>query len=466
MGNKYEYTGVSTSSSPSGKNKNTRRGPVEQARCILHTVYERVKGYAVFTILTVVGLFHFLYGMILLPVKVLSPTIFRHACSFVLSYSVPGFLCVPFSWCGTKLVINGLQFFEARRDENALFLANHNARIDWIIGLFMGSVVNQRVSFVTEAFIMILPIIGWFRYLVEDMFVFRSFKQDKDRMEKNIQAFHDSKCTRWVFLCPEGAIVDFSHADKQYVKDCNKFCQSMGLEPFEMVLTPRYKGLQCFNKIVTNGVDCDATDLSVTMTYTQNGEKLSKPLKDANRVIPDLWVILKGNLTCHVNVRELVLSNDPEVMKHQIMRDYAFKDRLLKHFWVHGEYPQEADAGLPESASSPYEEVPVPHTLQNASLFGQFALWGSVLGYFGVLYWAYYILVSFYIIIMVSHITGEILANGQSRESIPFEGLTKALLFRMIGREGAAKPESKPARVELNAVEPEPESQIPSRNVV
>eukprot|EP00510_Aplanochytrium_minuta_P006813 CAMPEP_0184032112 /NCGR_PEP_ID=MMETSP0955-20130417/2768_1 /TAXON_ID=627963 /ORGANISM="Aplanochytrium sp, Strain PBS07" /LENGTH=365 /DNA_ID=CAMNT_0026318059 /DNA_START=445 /DNA_END=1542 /DNA_ORIENTATION=- len=325
----------------------------------------------------------------------------------------------------------------SRKKSNALFLANHNARIDWMFGLYMGSLFDQRVSFVTEAFIMILPIVGWFRYIAEDMFVFRSFKQDKDRMEKNIQSFHDSKCTRWVFLCPEGAIVDFSAADKQYVKDCNKFCQSMGLEPFEMVLTPRYKGLQCFNKIVTDGRDAPATDISATMTYTQRGQKLSKPLKHDERIIPDLWVILQGGLECHVNIRLLTLSNDPEVMKHQVMRDYAYKDKLLKHFWENGEYPQEADAGSPENPSSPYVQVNAPWVMQNISLFSQFAFWCGVLAYFGKLHWTYNIFVTFYITIAVSHITGEVLASGQSRESIPFEGLTKAILFRMIGREGA-----------------------------
>uniref|UniRef100_A0A6U4LPK4 Phospholipid/glycerol acyltransferase domain-containing protein n=1 Tax=Phaeomonas parva TaxID=124430 RepID=A0A6U4LPK4_9STRA len=429
-------------------------------------IWRRFWVYSGLTVMTIVALINFLMLLAILPVKYLvSETFYRRFTSILLHFSVPGFLCVPFSWCGCRVRCQGLGYLREYAEKNAVILSNHSARIDWVIGLFIGTCYYSRVGFVTEAFVLLLPIVGWFRMLCEDMFVFRSFKRDKIRLEENINGFHASNVKRWVFLSPEGMICDFSDFDKKYIRDCRDFCKSRGLSPFEMCLTPRYKGITCFNKIVSNGVDEPAQNISVTMTYTQDGERLVKPLSDDTRVIPDLWTILSGGLDVDVHLHMLELSNDPEVMKDQLMNDYAMKDKLLKHFWEKGRYPAEHPvlkkapkgwavyhdqaAGEPDAGHGPYQTVPVPHWRMNLSVIAQMLLMVAAFRLSGLSVMLSTVVFLIWSAIATSHILGQLLANGQSRESLPFEGCTKALMFRMNGREGAkAEPEALPLGTE------------------
>eukprot|EP00968_Pinguiococcus_pyrenoidosus_P001336 scaffold58_cov256-Pinguiococcus_pyrenoidosus.AAC.31 len=218
-----------------------------------------------------------------------------------------------------------------------------------------------------------------------------------------------------------------------------------------MCLTPRYKGVTCFNKIVTNGFDRPAENISVTMTYSQNGERLVKPLSDDSRVIPDLWTVLQGGLVVDVHLHMLRLSNNPEVMKDQLMGDYADKDALLKHFYDHGTYPAEHpvletapkgwkvyhdDTVAAPQDGSVWQTVPVPHARMNASVLVQLAFVIGIFIYSGSAFALYTGVFVIWSVIATSHIVGQVLTGGQSRESLPFEGCTKAIMFRMNGREG------------------------------
>lgn len=143
-----------------------------------------------------------------------------------------------------------------------------------------------RVGFVCEALIQFMPLIGWYRKLVaNDIFVWRSFKQDSSTIKQNIQDFHQARERRMLFLSPEGVVVDFGKNDMEYIIACRKFCQEnrytvhffffisytfnqkfldqslihffpeSGLssyEPFDYVLTPRYKVLMKYeNRVET-----------------------------------------------------------------------------------------------------------------------------------------------------------------------------------------------------------------------
>lgn len=376
------------------------------------------------TVMTSVALLSLCAVLPLLPIKAVHPTSFRRLTTLLLALTVPGFLCVPFSWCGTRLSGNGMQLLDRHRDRDLLVLSNHGARIDWVVGLFFGVLHGQRVGFITEAFILILPVVGWFRYLMEDMFVFRSFKRDSARLERNIFNFQGSNAPRWIFLCPEGMIVDFSAHDMAYVKDCRRFCQDQGFKPFEYLLTPRYKGMQCFNKISRKQ---PAEHITVTMAYTLNGETLTRPLLAKDRVVPDLTLMLKGGLDVHVDVEYISLSQDGPQLKKELMQDYERKDGLLRAFHKRGRFPN-----APEG---PPEYIKTPHLMLNASLAGQMIFTLAAARAAGALDALGAVFTVLLVAISASMALGQLLAQGQTRESVPFEGLLKALLFRYEGRE-------------------------------
>ena len=426
--------------------------------------FKRIWVYTGLTCMTIVALINFLMLLALTPVKYfVSAGLYRHLTTILLDFAVPGFLCVPFSWAGCKVRCNGLGYMRDRAQENMLVLSNHSARVDWVIGLFIGTYYYTRVGFVTEAFVLLLPIVGWFRMLCEDMFVFRSFKKDKERLEENIDAFHSSGVKRWVFLSPEGMIADFSDFDRKYVEDCRSFCESRGMKPFDMCLTPRYKGITVFNKLVTKGEEKPAVDLSVTMTYVQDGERLVKPLSDDTRIIPDLWNILKGGLRVDVSCHLLELSNEPTTMRDQLMQEYADKDALLKHFYEQGRYPRDhpsvspaphgwavyhdENVPVPADEADAFQTVPVQHLRMNVSMLSQLGLLAYLFLSSGYRVTLAVLVAAIWGLIASSHIFGQLLANGQSRESLPFEGCTKAIYFRMSGREGADGQEAEPATV-------------------
>jgi len=87
-----------------------------------------------------------------------------------------------------------------------------------------------------------MPLIGWYRKIVaQDIFVWRSFKQDAPTIKRNIEDFHNADEHRMIFLSPEGVVVDFGSKDMEYIEACRTFCLDQSYKPFDYVLTPRYK---------------------------------------------------------------------------------------------------------------------------------------------------------------------------------------------------------------------------------
>jgi hypothetical protein len=377
--------------------------------------------------------------------------VYKKAMSFILMLSEPGFVCVPFSWAGCRVKCNSKEFFHVRMGKNSLFLSNHPGRIDWFVGMFVATKFGERVGFVMEYFIMLMPIFGWFRYLVEDMFVLRSFKQDKTRLDRNINGFLEAGVRRWMFFSPEGMIIDFSNWDKEYLRECENFCRTVGLAPFEMCLTPRYKGMTCFARHQTNGLDEPAEDvMSVTMSYVQDGELLTKSLKDDTRVIPDLWHIMKGGLEVDVHLHALCMSNDPAIMKEQLMKDQAEKDLLLKHFAENGCFPSAHPTKFPPPAGWELGQKPgasaetalgsellePDHIRMNASLFGQLFVLFNIARVTGNLDALGHLVVFLWVAVALAQSLGEFF-QGSSRDSVPFEGLVKSLVNQFVKREAS-----------------------------
>jgi hypothetical protein len=414
-----------------------------------------MKVYTYMTLITTLVFLNMCGGVVLLPVFFISPGAYRKITTFMLWFSEPGFLCIPFSWAACKVRCNGLGYLIRYVGKDALFISNHSARVDWYLGMFLTTMYCQRVAFVMEYFAMMMPIVGWWRYLVEDMYVVRSFKQDQERLDQNIDGFHTSGVHRWLYLSPEGMIADFSEHDKKYIRDCRRFCEDMSVDPYDYLLTPRYKGMTCFNRLVTEGVSEEDTTqvVSVTMAYCKDGKNLCKPLIDDDRHIPDLFDLLGGGMTVDVHLHMLSLSNNPEVLKGQMMEEYALKDKLLKHFHEHGFFPSahpvispppegwdsKADPALAWDGEAPWQAIGSlwsHHIRMNVSLVAQVVIIYTLAYYMNSVSSLHFFLAFIWCTLGLGHISSVHLTGGQSRESVPFESIIKSVLFRVMGREG------------------------------
>ena len=136
-----------------------------------------------------------------------------------------------------------------------------------------------------------------------------------------------------LFLSPEGVVVDYGDADFEYIDACRKFCIMQNYEPFEYVLTPRYKGSMCLFDHVEGPI------ISVVIVYVRNGKLLNCRLISPDRVVPDIYTLNQGvggsPVDIFIHLKRMDLSSqrqnknqsDPKMI---FLENYREKDSLLR----------------------------------------------------------------------------------------------------------------------------------------
>lgn len=360
--------------------------------------------------------------------------IFHWCTTKLIDWTVPIVVGPPSVWCGMRVFINDMDYFEASKKlGRALVLANHGSRIDWLCGMFTGYAgYNIRVGFVCEWLVKYLPLIGWYRnYVNQDTFVNRSFASDKPAIEKRIDEFHNSNTDMMLFLAPEGACVDHNDMATKYINDCQKFCKDQGYEPFEYVLTPRYKGLTCLARHVADRGEI----MSVTMAFVRDGKLLDEKLHSPDRVVPDLYTLFDGwggsPISVYVYARHLdTFKPEKDDIKKIMMEDYKNKDRLLRHFHEHGHFPGQTLDQM--------HEFTVSHTKVNLHILAHNLLWMATAYAAGVLPLVLKSVAWIFAICLISCTTGKYM-YGSTMEAIPFETGIKAMMMWMYERKLKAK---------------------------
>mmetsp|Transcript_5145 Transcript_5145/g.15606 ORF Transcript_5145/g.15606 Transcript_5145/m.15606 type:complete len:476 (-) Transcript_5145:71-1498(-) len=371
---------------------------------------------------------------------VLGENFFRNAMTVLIDWTTPCVLCIPFSWCGCHVSTNGWTYAEDKmKAGNSLVLANHGSRVDWIIGMYVGfhGRYRRRVGFVCEGLIQYMPIVGWYRRLVcEDCFVMRSFKQDAQRITKNVENFHRTGTKRMIFLSPEGVVCDYAERDLKYINDCREFCTEQGYKPFDYVLTPRYKGLTCLsNHIKHEMVEGTGELMSTAIAYSRGGKLLNSKLLYTfpARQHADLYTIYSGilgdptHMTLHVHPME-PFNKDSDI-KTIMMKDYERKDVLMKYFHEHGHFPD------PET----YEHVKPNHFVLNLIFGLHFVVLFGVTGLFGLAQSTLNGCIFIFSLITFAHTIGYFFNGGTSMESVPFETGIKSILMKFMARHAQHK---------------------------
>jgi len=376
----------------------------------------------------------FILGIPAYLISFVSMKYFRAYMTALINFTTPIVFNLPMNWSGTKVYMDKPELLAKAKEDNALMLANHGSRIDWMIGMFVSYLTKlgdyecerKRVGFVCEGIIQYMPLIGWYRKLVcEDVFVMRSFKQDAGTIKNNCNSFHDAKCKRILFLSPEGVVCDFGERDKKYIAECRGFCEDLGYKPYEYVLTPRYKGLTCLVEQVKYG----GMIVSVTMAFERDGKLLNQKLTSLDREIPDIYSLLVGlagsPTNIYVDMKELHFTAEDDI-KTIMMEDYVRKDKVLADW--HKILQDKGPEGFKEGFSVVHHNVLEANLIQLLHMVMMVGLaW-----YMDRLASLFSFGMSLYLIIIFTHSLGWFM-NGTSMESVPFESGIKAIVMFFFG---------------------------------
>jgi hypothetical protein len=298
-------------------------------------------------------------------IRILPSKMYLAITTAIINWTTPIVFFMPMIFTGSKIYCNDIALLEHAKSTNSLLLANHGSRIDWMVGMFVGfsrrlavkSCERIRVGFVCEALIQFMPLIGWYRKLVcHDIFVWRSFLRDAPTIKENICDFHSAEERRMLFLSPEGGslhcflclnalpliislispvngsgvVVDFGPKDMEYVAACRQFCVDQNYQPFDYVLTPRYKGSMTLLRQVR---DCQGPVVSVCLAFIRDGKLLNCNLLSPDRVIPDIYTLNQGiggkPVDIFIHLKRMHIAQDMNEPKQFMMENYKEKNAIL-----------------------------------------------------------------------------------------------------------------------------------------
>lgn len=389
-----------------------------------------IKAYIYLTFMIIIALIGLILIILIYPLYYINTKLFRTISNNILNFIIPAFLA-PISWNNFSIYITKNIENLKNDNSNKIIMSNHASRIDWIACLWYGYCSKKRkINYICESPHKYLPIVGWFRNLCEDIFVNRSFDKDKNNIISNINSFKYTKTKRDIVFCPEGIILDNNAYDDNILKDCNEFCKKNNFKEFSYVLTPRYKGLSCL-------IDKDIKYYSLTFAYVKNNKLMNCELKNKNRKVPDLIDILKDKIELYVywdeikfNLKKIKNQDDlNKLVKKKLFNSYKKHDKYLKNFDKHFKKYNVMEFYKDQKIKEPFNEIPCETKMKSLYFFMIFiSFYFYIKKYVSENAFKKSILFIFFTILF-SHSCGKYI-SGYSRESIPFETLLKAIIYR------------------------------------
>ena len=215
------------------------------------------------------------------------------------------------------------------------------------------------------------------------------------------------------------------------------------MDPFDYVLTPRYKGQTVLVEHIAKG----GTITSICTAFVRDGKLLNCEMWSPDRVVADIYSLCAGlggsPVHIYINLEEMHFDKDSDI-KTIMMKDYQRKDKLLREW--HGMLKE----GRLEEFEGRFPAF-VPH-FWNAQLIQ--ALHGLQLylltHHLGCVSGFVKFFLSFVFFIGASHTFGWLM-NGTSMESVPFETGIKAVLMRVFTAFSKHKEDKKRAKAKAES---------------
>ena len=217
--------------------------------------------------------------------------------------------------------------------------------------------------------------------------------------------------------------MDFSQKDMEYVEHCRQFCIHQKYEPFEYVLTPRYKGSMTLLRQVQNS---GGPIVSVCIAFVRDGKLLNCKLLSPDRVIPDIYTLNQGiggtPVDVYIHLKRMHIAQDMKDPKQFMMENYKEKDAILAE-WDH---QTTSGTACDKAWMLQFEQIEshqlegIIYQVAHAVVVTTFALgYGRLdilIGLFGILFG----------LVSSCHTIGWML-NSTSMESVPFETGIKSI---------------------------------------
>jgi len=187
-------------------------------------------------------------------------------------------------------------------------------------------------------------------------------------------------------------------------------------DPFDYVLTPRYKGSMCLLQNVKGPI------ISVCIAYVQDGKLLNCSLLSPDRVVPDIYTLNQGvggsPVEVYIHLKRMEIAQDVCDPKTVFLENYKEKDNLMK------KWDEQLLAGTATSETWMNQFTAIETNYLEYALYQvSHIVFGIVFGGLHTLAWVFAVL---FLLISSCHTIGYAL-NSNSMESVPFETGLKAI---------------------------------------
>ncbi len=213
---------------------------------------------------------------------------------------------------GFELIITG----DAMDEGNALILCNHQSGADIIILLALAYEMKAlpRLKWFAKDSLKYIPIFGSGFYLMDAIFVKRSWFKDKDKIMAIFRRFIEEKVPFWILCFVEGTRFTQEKAEKDQA-----FFKNKNIEPFSKVLRPKPGGF-----VAALSTLSPVTDYIYDLTFAYP------------KAIPTLFDLCLGKCPkVHVHCQRFTISElpkDKNEVQDWLFTRFAEKNRRLEKF--------------------------------------------------------------------------------------------------------------------------------------
>lgn len=199
-------------------------------------------------------------------------------------------------------------------DLNVVLISNHQSLMDPLVILCFAYQMQSLSSlkwFVKDS-LRSVPFLGWGLQFIDSIFLKRKWDEDRNLIAETFQKIRAHSDPIWLISFVEG-----TRLTPEKLVQSQRFAQDQGIEPFQQVLFPRYKGLTALLEGLSGRID-QIYDL--TLRY-----------ECENPTVTDLLKGSIGTVDVYFDQTEVcALAKSSELQKEWLITQFRKKDRILE----------------------------------------------------------------------------------------------------------------------------------------
>lgn len=214
-----------------------------------------------------------------------------------------------------------------RRDENVLYMSNHQSSLDWLMACSLAAYAKslRRIRFIMKQELHWVPCIGYYMKAVGHIYVRRQgFKQEK--LMESLSVINEMKRPFWLAIFPEGT--RYNPENHKAIAESEEHAAQFKQGTLKHQLTPRPKGTWLMIKNMRSKM---SAVYSVTVVYEQDEPKGQR------RKAPTATDVLAGVCSnVHLHVKRIPMEEVPDdeaTFLHWLFAQSLERDRLMTQYY-------------------------------------------------------------------------------------------------------------------------------------